>query len=248
MQLLCYPVTSVMPVIRPASRERAWMDRTPEHYAYRCLPLVMANSHGWEILCPRRYEIIWNGRSAPQDIVIQTEGRPATDLVSHFGSGIITFHVNCIFRTDPETNLWVSGPINTPKDGLAPLTGLVESDWMPYTFTMNWMVTRPGKWIIFEEGEPFCFFFPVPRGAVSSVSPELRALVSDPETATAYAQWNEGRAQFLRDLQQPGTEARTQKWQKTYFRGQLPSGRPGTETHETKLQAHPFVDKTQPVT
>jgi hypothetical protein len=91
--------------------------------------------------------------------VIQTEGRPATDLVSHFGSGIITFHANCIFRTDPETNLWVSGPINTPKDGLAPLTGLIESDWMPYTFTMNWMVTRPGNGSSSKKANPSAFSF-----------------------------------------------------------------------------------------
>ena len=36
--------------IRPAPRERDWMDRTAQHYAYRCLPLDMANGHGWELL------------------------------------------------------------------------------------------------------------------------------------------------------------------------------------------------------
>ena len=180
--------------------------------------------------------------------MIQTERRPATDLASHVGSGIITFHVNCIFRTDPGTNLLVSGPVNMPKDGLDPLTGLIESDWMPYAFTTNWMVPRPWKWIIFEEGDPFCLFFPVARSSVGSATPEIQTLASGRQTATAYAQWNEGRAQFLNDLQQPGTEARIQKWQKTYFRGQLPSSNPGTETHETKLQPHPFVGKNRPAT
>ena len=37
--------------IRPAPREREWMDRTDQRYADRCLPLDMANAHGWELLC-----------------------------------------------------------------------------------------------------------------------------------------------------------------------------------------------------
>ncbi|MEA9787719.1 DUF6065 family protein [Xanthomonas campestris pv. raphani] len=37
--------------IRPAPHERAWMDATDQRYAYRCLPLAIANAHGWELLC-----------------------------------------------------------------------------------------------------------------------------------------------------------------------------------------------------
>src|SRR5690606_30494589 len=37
--------------VRPAPRERTWMDATDQRYAYRCLPLDIANAHGWELLC-----------------------------------------------------------------------------------------------------------------------------------------------------------------------------------------------------
>jgi hypothetical protein len=84
----------------------------------------------------------------------------------------------------------------------------------------------------------------VARGSIERVEPEIRALETDPDTAAAYAQWNAGRAQFLKDLPTPGIHAHSHKWQKTYFRGQLPSGKAGTDTHETKLQARPFVDWT----
>ena len=36
--------------IRPAPRERKWMDNAYQKYPYRCLPLVVANQYGWEIL------------------------------------------------------------------------------------------------------------------------------------------------------------------------------------------------------
>ena len=36
--------------IRPARRERKWMEESDQKSAYRCLPLVVANQYGWEIL------------------------------------------------------------------------------------------------------------------------------------------------------------------------------------------------------
>ena len=58
-------------------------------------------------------------------------------------NGILTFDVAYIFRTPPGYHLLVSGPINTFKDGVAPMTAVVETDWLPYTFTFNYQFTRP---------------------------------------------------------------------------------------------------------
>ena len=71
-------------------------------------------------------------------------------------------------------NMWVTGPVNSFKDGIQPMSALLETDWMPYTFTMNWQVTRKRKWIRFEKGEPVAQVFPVPRGVVDDAEPELR--------------------------------------------------------------------------
>src|SRR3546814_13729675 len=61
---------------------------------------------------------------------------------THFGSGIVTFSLGHLFRTSPGVNLWIKGPSNRPKDGASPLEGIIETDWSPYTFTMNWQLTR----------------------------------------------------------------------------------------------------------
>jgi Family of unknown function (DUF6065) len=93
--------------------------------------------------------------------------------VSHFGHGILTFHIPCLFRTEPGIDLLVQGPVNRPKDAIAPLSGIVETDWAPYTFTMNWQFTRPGIAVRFEKGEPFCHVWPLQRGALQTVEPEV---------------------------------------------------------------------------
>jgi Family of unknown function (DUF6065) len=43
-----------------------------------------------------------------------------------------------VFRTPPGCNLYVRGPANSPKDGIAALEGIIETDWSEATFTMNW--------------------------------------------------------------------------------------------------------------
>ena len=43
-QLTCYQVDPRAAPIIPGRRERAWMDQTNEHYAYRCLPLSTATA------------------------------------------------------------------------------------------------------------------------------------------------------------------------------------------------------------
>ena len=244
MRLLCYPTSGKPPQIRPASQRRAWMDASPNGYAYRCLPLTIANSHGWEILSAEDHEAIWNGGPGTKDITCRSTGDGRFRVMSHFGSGIITFDIGCLFRTDPAVNLMVTGPLNAPKDGIAPLPGIVETDWATATFTMNWLFTRPNHVVRFAKDEPICFIFPLARGLIESAEPEIRALESDPALHADYQRWRESRSQFLKDLPHPGTTASQQKWQKAYFRGELPGGSPGSEAHQTKLQVKEFVDRS----
>jgi hypothetical protein len=245
MRLILYPTSGIKPEVRPAPVTRPWMDAAPEAFAYRCLPLNIANAHGWEVLCPSSFEAFWNGGPRPIDVGIRPLDDAGWPGLSHFGCGVVTFHVGYLVRTEPGYDLWVGGPANAPKDGIIPLTGIVETDWAPYAFTMNWRFTRPNTTVRFERGEPFCSFFPVPRTLLDAVTPEIRDLESDPETQAAFAAWSAKRGQFLVDLPQPGSAAQRQGWQKDYFRGLTPDGRKPVETHRTRVQLNPPLDKTK---
>jgi len=229
------------PRLRPAQARRDWMDATPQGFANRCLPLTIANAHGWEVVGGAGFEAWWNGGPGTADITIRHDdparpGRPAP--VSHFGSGILTFHVDILFRTDPGVNLWVSGPVNAAKDGIAPLTGVVETDWSPATFTMNWRFTRPRHPVRFVPGEPVCALFPLPRDLIARVEPVLRPLSADPALESAYADWHRSRSAFNDGLRQPGSPARAQGWQREYHRGRI--GPAEAEDHLTRLRPRDF--------
>jgi hypothetical protein len=59
-------------------------------------------------------------------IAYQLEPASQGPAMRHFGHGILTLHLPFLFRTPPGWNLLVRGPANRPKDGAAPLEGLVE--------------------------------------------------------------------------------------------------------------------------
>lgn len=242
MNLTAYVIDGMNLDIRPAPVERDWMDATNERFPYRCLPLNIANAHGWEILNPFGFNAIWNGGPQLDAITIIPDPGASAFPISHFGHGALTFQISCLFRTDPGIDLMVQGPINRPKDGISPLSGIVETDWAPYTFTMNWLFTRPGIGVGFERGEPFCHIFPLKRGGLENVQPQLQLLSENPELKKQYDAWTASRSQFNVDLNRPGSPAQAEKWQKVYYRGADPQGQEvaGTD-HRTRLRLRPFL-------
>ena len=118
------------------------------------------------------------------------------------------------------------------------MSAVVETDWSPYSFTMNWQFTTPGSTVAFEAGEPFVAFFLIPRGLQETVRPVLRRPDEAPDLSAAHASWSEDRQRFLGDLKQEGSEAQRAGWQKSYMRG--PS-EPVDPPHRTRLKLRPFA-------
>lgn len=247
MELICYLHPGWRPLIRPASAQRAWMDDTPESFAYRCLPLSIANSHGWEVATPCAIEAWWDGGTGVESVHIEVEGEadPVTAPVSIFGQGVLTFHVAGLFRTPPGWNLWVGGPPNLPKDGLFALSGVVETDWSPFTFTMNWRFTRENHRVRFEADEPIAFLFPVERAALEAFEPRFAPLAEAPELQAAFYDWGRSRDAFHKEMAAHPPSKPADKWQKHYYRGVDASGCSHIADHRTKLRVRPFAPEDQ---
>jgi len=231
-----------MPIVS-APYQRDWMDKAHQRHPYRCLPLVMANQAGWMLHSPVSFRCYWYGGERMEDLEVVFENDVKDPrITSHFGNGVLTFSMPYLFRTPPGINLYVKGPSNWIKDGAQPLEGIVETDWNPATFTMNWKMTRTHNWVEFKKGDPFCMLMPVPRGFVEMLNPVQVPLATNKPLLDSYKIWEAGRSKFLDGLAKLDTETVKQGWQKDYFQGRKPQGG-RFDQHQTALRIKEFQKK-----
>ena len=239
LEITAWEVIETPMALRTTERARDWIEALPDRFAYRCLPLAMANQIGWELLNPAAFTARWNGRAGLDAISIRFHGEPSPLVGSHFGHGILTLTPGYLFRTTKSHNLYLKGPANRPKDGIAPLEGLIETDWAPFTFTMNWQFTRKKLKVTFEKDEPIACLLPYPRHYVAKFEPAIRNLNQNPKLYEQYVSWRESRLHFNETLKEQGSEARKEGWQRTYMKGQDAKGNTFAG-HQTKVLMKDF--------
>ena len=241
-KIIRYDISDVHFDIIPSEKKRKWMDDTWESFAYRCLPLTIANGFGWQFLNPCKLIASWNGKNYLNSVKVKYF--PNTDqekvysdfdyATSHFGSGVLTFTISCMFRTDLGHNLYVKGPTNHPKKRISPLEGIVETDWLPFTFTMNWIFTEPGE-VVFEKDEPFCQFFPIPRHYMESWTTEEKDIRDCPEENKNYDLWDASRRKYNSTLKTNGARG-----ERDYMKGLYKDG-VKFEDHQIRIPVCPFL-------
>lgn len=208
--------------ITPAPYQRQWMEETPGRGAYRCLPLSMANQAGWSILGPVSFTAHWNGKPAPDSVRFEFDddspGASGT-VMSHFGNGIVTFQIPFLFHTPPHVGLLVRGAPNWPITNFYALEGLVETDWNPATFTMNWKIMEPDRPARFEHTDPVVFIQPFHMDLPERLRAVQRKINDNMDARTEYSAWRQSRSEFLKS-----PEAARGDWQKEYFQGVRPGG------------------------
>jgi len=146
--------------------KRDWF--TP-HF-YKCLPLAIGNMQGFVFSLPYTFSVIWNGGNHPNDVFIKYfedfEKYKNINFIypnSEFGNGILTIHYPLTLKTPPGINLMTIAPPNFPLTGLSPMTGVVESDNIRFSFTLNIKINLPNSEIIIEANTPLIGLLPIPR-------------------------------------------------------------------------------------
>ncbi len=237
------------PELVPCTQERAWMDVFTDRHAYRCLPLSIANTHGWEMLVPAAFEVEWNGGQQITDLMVRAlepfpEGFPFEHFAtSNFARGIVTLHTGYLFRTPPGWNLLTTGAFNEPRPGISALTGIIESDWLPYPFTMNWQMLQPGT-VRFEKDEVFCTVMPIPKNYLDHWDVAIHDLSDDPVLQAEQEVFRTSRTEFRKRLtDDKDTETQKEGWQRHYFVGRFPDGTAAAD-HINKLRLSPPVDRS----
>ncbi|MCV7163621.1 DUF6065 family protein [Mycobacterium stomatepiae] len=218
------------PPIVPAPIGRAWMpdmSKTRTGWPNRCLPMLIANQSGWELRNPCAFTATWMGQPGGVDVMITPHQRGTDQFLpaSHFGNGILTWHLPLLFRTPPDYNL-------------------VETDWASASFSMNWKLTRKLMPVRFEVDEPICMIVPQRRGELEEFAPELKSIAADEELHRKYEFFlrSRSRAQQLEQLARVDAGEQVQ-WQGDYTRGRHTDGEAGAPDHQTRRHLRSFAQQ-----
>jgi hypothetical protein len=181
-------------MLRVAKATRDWMDRVPRKYVYRCIPLVAANTMGWELLNPVDTVAGWTGGAANTDVIIRSKTPHKFGAVSHFGAAIVTWYVPFVFRTSPDLGLIVTAPANHELINAVPLDAFVRTDWLPFPFTLNWRITRARVDVPVPRGTPLARILPYPLALLEETTLEITDLASDPGFKAEVEAWGQARS------------------------------------------------------
>ncbi len=237
--------------IRPCTAPREWMNDVPQRYVYRCIPMVAANTMGWEVLNPVDTEVLWDGGELNTSLTTKTKNVSRFAASSHFGSGIVTWYLPFLFRTSADLGLMVTAPANHEHDNAVALDAFVRTDWLPFPFTMNWRLTRKNELIKFAAGEAVCRIYPYPIALLEETSLEIHNLTDDPGFLGEVNKWGAQRQANV--AKQKADAAKWQAtgekptgdgvWNSQYVRAKGKEGAEGFQPHQTIFKCAGPIDK-----
>ena len=227
--------------LEPASLKRDWMDASTGKFAYRCLPLVMANQSGWVVRAPGTVGANWGGKVGVDSLKLKFTDAPKfyeRQALSHFGHGILSFMLPWIFRTPPGVALLVRGPTNFWVANAHPLDGIVETDWISTTFTMNWQMTARNKDAWFRKGDPICMLTPIRMDLMEQFKPEHQELSDNPALLREATEFQQKRGKTLEENFQRflKSEGQSRTFELDYIRGKTPTGEAAQQQHRTNIK------------
>lgn len=240
--------------IRPAKVKRDWMDEMPGAYGYRCIPLLAANTMGWELLNPSENSCSWDGGEQTTALTIEGE-RTRFGMGSHFGCGVITWYIPFLFRTSAELGLYITGPANHDKNGVTPLDAFVRTDWLPFPFTLNWRMMDKDRKVSFAAGEPIARIMPFPLAMLDETKLEIDMLNNDPGFAREVQAFGQARQANVAKQQENARRAALTGeeisadgvWNAQYVkaRGKTEDGTGGMLPHQTIFKPGAPIDVTE---
>ena len=207
--------------------KRSWMNEVIGTNAYQCVPMNIANQSGWVVLNPAEFCAVWDGGPTNESLQVHYHEDPKINYAqSHLHNGTLTVVPDFIIRTPEGISTLISGAPNHPQPHLTPLQAIVETDWLPFTFTYNFKFNLPGE-VIFKKGDPLFVFAPVKRGEIEQYNVSMKPIKSNMDLHDEYFKYQDTRNEVI-DNNGP--------FQKFYAKGRSATRQYEIKNHQTQLK------------
>jgi hypothetical protein len=154
--------------IKQTSIKRDWMDNTYESHAYRCFPVSIANTLGYEISFPEDISFIWDGISdSTGDHVRILSGEKYA--YSGRSNATISFYTGLIFKTSKNITMMHMPVPNFFVDGAQAFTSLISTSFYEDPIPSAWKITKPNEIITIKANQPVATILPIPLKEIASL-------------------------------------------------------------------------------
>jgi len=127
-------------------------DSKTTNHAKFCLPLVMANGLGYDILSPATFMVFWDGDQNKNAEVKILDKSSHTSIDNHSSFGSFTVQASFIPKTKEGCFTFIKGIPNIRRP-FSVMEGLIETWWNPAHFGIVCLCNHAGHFTI-EKGEP----------------------------------------------------------------------------------------------
>lgn len=213
--------------VEPLPMKRSWMNKVVGTNAYQCVPLNIANQYGWMVLNPTEFCAQWDGGEFKESLQVHYHDYPETNYAqSHLHNGTLTVVPDFIIKTPKGISTLIGGVPNYPIPRVTPLQAVVETDWLPFTFTYNFKFNLPGE-VIFKKGDPLFAFYPFKRGEIDKYEITMKPISSDKDFSDEYFTYRDSRDKIIEN---------GGPFQKFYSKGRSATRPYLIENHQTQLK------------
>ena len=206
--------------ISPAPAERTWMDESDRRFAYRCLPLVIANQAGWFLPNPSSFIAVWDGGLSKESVRIwfespgHTQGTVPSNAVARLADHQSLRQWDCHHRHSlPVPDASIRRTLGQGADqhlqGRRPGPGRDHRDRLAARHVHHELEADPppASPSTSRKASRSVWSCPCLEASPRASSPVRLPIAADPELQAQHRDWAESRKQFIDDLQQEGTEA-----------------------------------------
>jgi hypothetical protein len=147
--------------------------------------------------------------------------------VSHFGEATFTLQLDFVIQTPENYSLYIRGVPNEINSTIRPLDAIVETDWLPFTFSYNYKFAETGT-VDFKRGDPLFVFFPIERNSVENFKLKQINIEDNQDLYQDFLDYSDSRISFNKDQND-------NKFQRFYQDGRGPKKEYSIKNHLKRL-------------
>lgn len=185
--------------IKQTRIKRDWMEDTWEKHAYKCFPVSLANTIGYELSAPVDISFIWDGVSdtLPNHVkIISGEDYAYTTR----SNATVSFNTGIIIKSPPDITFLHMPVPNLFNDSYQAFTSLISTSFFDQEFPSAIRILKANEVITIKADEPFATLLPISLTELSKTELNLKDFNMDDK----WHKDNEERGKVAYELNQKG--------------------------------------------